>query len=127
MVAFLGVNVVSLFIARQSGQALDDAFDGAVDVSVHRDLANQTVILSILWLLLYAGLVSRDRQAAGARSLSADVAPNAVGDRSRDAVTTGLEIAVAAVAIFTTIWLIRTGHEGAYPTWKPTVDFYLSD
>jgi hypothetical protein len=23
------------------------------------------------------------------------------------------------------IWLIRTGHEGAYPTWRPTVDLYF--
>jgi hypothetical protein len=127
MVLFLGFNVVALFIARQSGQALDDAFDGAVDVSAHRDLANQTLVFAIIWLILYSALVYRDHQLVAARALSADAVPTAERDRSRDAVAIGLEIAVGIVAILTTIWLIRTGHEGAYPTWKPTVDFYLPD
>jgi TRAP-type uncharacterized transport system fused permease subunit len=123
-VVAVAVVVVLLFVARRSGQELDEALAGAVDVSVHRRLADQTLLLGLLWLVLAAILVLVDhrRDRPPARPVSA-----AVGGPERSLVVGSRVLAgvTAAVAVAAMIWLIRTGHEGAYPTWRPTVDLYF--
>ena len=119
--------LVLLVVARQSGRALDEALAGAVDMSVHERLADQTVLLTLLWLVLVIVVVALDRAgAAAARPVSgvaantANTAAASVGVATR--VAAGL---AAAIAIAVVVWLVRTGHEGAYPTWRPTVELYL--
>lgn len=122
------VVLVAVGIARQSGLQFDEALAGAVDVSVHRRLGDQTLLLTAAWLLLTLATVAVDRVAArtGAAvndrtmALSADVAAP-----TRDAsspTATGLAVVTATVAVVATVWLARTGHEGAYQTWRTTVE-----
>lgn len=126
LAAAVAVVLALLLVARQSGIELNDAFAGAVDMSTHQRLANQTVLLSTLWLALVVAVVALDRarRAAPGPSLSA-----ATGTDTTDtALLVGTRVAaglMAVVAVVATIWLVRTGHEGAYPTWRPTVDLYF--
>ncbi len=125
-VAAVAVVVVLLLVARQSGQELDAALAGAVDVSVHRRLADQTLLLSLLWLVLAALVVVVDRRRDRPPPRPVSAAVGATGDERALLVGSRVLAGVAAVvAVAAMIWLIRTGHEGAYPTWRPTVDLYF--
>lgn len=104
-----------LFVAKESGEAALDAQNVFGNVDNHKELGEQTFIITLVWFVLTAGLFVRDRQLRGAqaKALSADVvAP------SKDPVALGLSIVVALISIVATIWLIRTGHAGAESRWK---------
>ena len=98
--------VVMVFLARSSGQAFDEALEGAVDVSRHAELADRTLVLTIVWFVGSVALVAIDRRRSG--------------DRSRSGPMTGLAAATAFFAVLATVWLVRTGHEGADLVWRQT-------
>ena len=104
MVGAIALVAVLVFVARRSGEALDDAFDGAVDVSRHADLANATFILTLLWLVTFVALALVGRFDA----------PLAAGY-----LLSGLTAAMAVLAL---VWLVRTGHEGTEVVWKATTE-----
>lgn len=111
--------VVMVFLARGSGQAFDEALDGAVDASAHEDLANTTFLLTLLWFASTATLVALDRRAN--RDGSVDSGGD-TGSVSVSVMRDGLAVAASAFALLATIWLIRTGHEGADLVWRQTTD-----
>lgn len=121
MVGAIGAVFVMLLLARQSGVEFKNAFAGAVDVSKHESLANTTVLLTLLWFVVYAALVGYERFAG-------DTAPERIetgadrGMTHSPAIGHGLAALAALLAVLATIWLIRTGHEGTTRVWKSTSD-----
>jgi len=109
------VMVAMLFVAKESGEAVEETGNVLGNVDRHQDLGNQTFVLGLVWLVLAvaaaASLVFRRRNSTA--SLSA-----AVGDVVRsEQVTAVLNVLAAVALIVTTIWLIRTGHAGAESRW----------
>ena len=107
--------VASLFVAKQSGEALEASGNVLGDVEHHTELANTTWIMSLVWFALVLGLAVAERlkpSRPSTRSLSAD----GVGGTA-DIVTVVWGVVAAAAAVITTIWLVRTGHAGARSRW----------
>lgn len=106
--------VATLFVAKESGQAVDsNIIFGNIDE--HQDLAETTFIMSIVWFVLSLGLGVRDWQVrrSEARTLSAGaLAP------SRNLAALVLSVVVAVAAVVTTVWLVRTGHAGSSSRWN---------
>ena len=121
MVGALAAVVAMVFAAKESGEALDEAFDGAVDVTRHAELADTTFVLTLLWFAVYAALIGyefvQSRRPAPA-SLSADAQESG----SFPFVTWGLATVSAVLALLAAIWLIRAGHEGVDVVWGETTD-----
>lgn len=113
----VGVTVVLVTtqLAIASGEKFDEALGGA-PIDKHQDLAETTRLWLVLWFVITAvtvahGLwVSRQDDNSSsplvARALPAQHVLAAVG---------------ALVAVVSTIWMFRTGHEGALIVWKGTV------
>ncbi len=115
-VAAVGLLAVLLYLAKTSGESLDDAFAGAVDVSTHEQLANTTFVLTLVWLALTVLVVVGDRRflpAGGSRPTLRDEPPAVLA----------LTAAWVVLAVLATVWLVRTGHEGSRVVWEPTMDF----
>jgi hypothetical protein len=107
-----------VFAARQSGIAFDDALEGSIDVSRHEDLANGTLILTLLWFAASVVTVAFDRRAG---RLSAPATATGDPDRRQGTAFQDAGAAITAgFAVLATIWLIRTGHEGADLVWRQT-------
>lgn len=119
MVAVLFSVVAMVYLAKDSGEAFEAAFEGAVDVDRHSDLANTTFILTLLWFVAYAALVGYEfamrRTARSAGAAARDTGP-------MPAVSHSLAALAAVLAVLATIWLIRTGHEGTDVVWGDTTD-----
>lgn len=108
------VFVAMLFVAKETGQAAVDDDNVFGDVDRHRELADTTFMMSIVWLVLAVGLTAWDRWGGidRARALSADIVVPP-GDR----IAAVLSVLAAIAAIVTTIWLLRTGHAGSESRW----------
>ena len=125
MVGGLFVTLVLLFGAKESGEALIEAYDrangvGAVDISKHQDLAETTFLMTLAWFAVFGLLTVLERVQRVRVGVLQTVASNMM---ARQAVA-----AVAAVlGILATIWLIRTGHEGARSVWGPRVDILFPE
>lgn len=106
------VLVVMLFVAKESGEAAEAADNVFGNIDRHRELAETTFVISIVWLALTVALAVWDRvgvaRVDASHSARAETAPW-VG------VTLGVVTAVAAVV--TAIWLLRTGHAGSESRW----------
>ena len=112
--------VVMVFLARQSGIAFDEALDGSIDVSRHEDLANGTMILSVLWLAAAVATVALDRNLDDSSVTSSATDESDAGAVGVPAIQTTGAVVAAVLAVLATIWLIRTGHEGADLVWRQT-------
>ncbi|MCB0995305.1 MAG: hypothetical protein KDB21_09460 [Acidimicrobiales bacterium] len=101
----VGVVVVGMLLAISSGEAFDDILDGAVPTKKHRDLAETTRLIMFGWVLAIAALFTVDR----------------IGADRRDGWVQPARLACSALTVVTavllTVWVIRTGHEGARITW----------
>jgi preprotein translocase subunit SecG len=116
MPAAVLVLVAMLFVAKESGEAAEEADNVFGDIGQHEDLANTTFVLSLVWFVLALATAGRDwmnGRAHDVTPLSADVAV-----RNSDHLAMALAVAAAIAAVVTTIWLIRTGHAGAESRWK---------
>ena len=107
------VTFVSLWLATQSGEALDEAFrrdpSREVDIRKHESLADTTQVLllvAVIVLLVLAVLWWRKYRSAARISRNEQIAMNVAW-----AVCT-------ALAWFAVVWAIRTGHEGARLVWE---------
>ena len=121
MVGGLFVIVVLLFGAKESGEALIEAYDrangeGAVDISQHQDLAETTLLLTLAWFAVFGLLTVLERGTHRRRvGVLKAVAPNVIARQI-------VAVAAAVLGVLATVWLIRTGHEGAKSVWGPRVD-----
>ena len=123
--ALVGVTVVLLFGAKESGEALIEAYDrangeGAVDIKLHESLAETTFVMTLVWFFLLAALTAMERLEGLRTGALAFVATNT---RARQA----LGWLVAVVGLFAMVWMIRTGHEGAKSVWGPRVDILFPE
>jgi hypothetical protein len=126
---FAGVFVVTilLFAAKQSGESFNDAFDsafgaGSIDIDRHEELGNMTFVLTLVWLAAVLALTVWDvvqRRAATSAAAADRDAEAAVAVNAYVSWTLGALASVCAV--LATVWLIRTGHEGADVVWSPVV------
>ena len=105
------VVAISLFVAMRSGGAFDDLLGGLVDVSKHESLAETTRNLVLLWLAALVALVVVEPRL-----------PQHSGSVAVRFVVPLLVVSVVALAVLTTIWLVRTGHEGARVTWSGVIE-----
>jgi len=123
---FSGVFVVTvlLFGAKESGESFSDAFDsafgeGAIDIDRHEELGNMTFVLTLVWLAAMFALTMWEavqRRGATDASGTTDTALT-----PSPYVSYGLSALASLFAVLATIWLIRTGHEGAEVVWSPVV------
>ncbi len=123
--ALVGVTVVLLLGAKESGEALIEAYDrangeGAVDIKLHESLAETTFVMTLVWFFLLAALTAVERLEGLRTGALAFVATNT---RARQA----LGWLVAVVGLFAMVWMIRTGHEGAKSVWGPRVDILFPE
>lgn len=108
------VMVALLFVAKESGQSAKAASNVFGDIDRHEDLANQTFVMGIVWLVLAvaAAVVALLR---GRTTTTSSAAASA--DAGRGQVLLVLNVLAAIALLVTTIWLIRTGHAGAESRW----------
>lgn len=124
LVAGVTAVAISVFVAMQSGEAFDELLDGLVDVSRHESLAATTRNLVLLWLAALIALVIAEPRMRHRSAERADREAATVTDRGLVAVQLVVPLlitAVATLAVLSTIWMIRTGHEGARVTWSGVV------
>jgi len=124
--SFSGVFVVTvlLFGAKESGESFSDALDsafgeGAIDIDRHEELGNMTFVLTLVWLAAMFALTMWEavqRRGATDASGTTDTALT-----PSPYVSYGLSALASLFAVLATIWLIRTGHEGAEVVWSPVV------
>jgi preprotein translocase subunit SecG len=122
MVGGLSVVALLVYLAKSSGEQLDDAFAGAVDVSTHEQLADTTFVLTLVWLAAYTALVAVDRRTGQPEAGRSAERPAAALSDQPVAVLL-LSAASVALAVLASVWLVRTGHEGSRVVWEPTMDF----
>lgn len=96
------VAAVFTFLATQAGEELDEALQPALGTKGerHAELGDQTALLATIFFVGAAAMIVVERW---------------YKKLTRSA--TALAWTVAAVGVVTTVWVIRTGHEGARITW----------
>ena len=99
------VAMVATFLAMQSGEAFEPAVRDVVDISTHKSLAQTTRLLVALFFVGTVAVAVLDRMAGDARPWAAKAAQAGI------AVT-------ALVSLAGSIWMFRTGHEGARLVWN---------
>lgn len=111
---------VSVLLAVSSGQALDKALDLG-DAKHHAALARTTRLLSFGLVVATAALwwVARRRPAAPPTDDASTASSAGTASRRRPSAVLGVVAAVAIVfASLSTVWVVRTGHEGARIHWS---------
>ncbi len=100
-VVLASVAFASTILANQSGGAFNAVLEDRIgDLAArHEELGNQTTLLVFLYLLTTVGAVAAERR--------------------RPETTPGTVLAVlsALIALAATVWMVRTGHEGARIVW----------
>jgi hypothetical protein len=132
LVVACGVVLVATMLAVQSGEEFAEALAGAVPVAKHQDLAETARVLVLLQFVLALGVVLVQRRfarvpagVAPGGGPSAAPAPPALANATisgQPAVVVLLTAALAVVSVLSTVWMIRTGHEGARITWSGVLD-----
>ncbi len=109
---------VSVQLAMQSGEELYNVVvkEKGKALAKHRDLANTTRVLAFGMLVATVALWFWGRR----RAKSAG-ATNAEGPTRRDPVLLGIAAVVIVLSALSTVWLVRTGHEGARIHWKGVI------
>lgn len=112
LLAGAAVLLVGTLLAAQSGEGLDEAFDGAVDVERHEELAETTRLLVVGYFVAVAAM-------AATAWLGAKGEHKTGGRRTLPVV---FAVAAMALGALGSVWMARTGHEGASITWCPGGD-----
>lgn len=106
VVAAATVALLATQLAVSSGYRLDEAAGGAIDASDHEALGETTRNLVALFLAVAVAT------AWSARRLGETSTPR------RRMLDRGARVTCLAVATLATVWLVRTGHEGARLVWE---------
>lgn len=114
--AFVGA--ASAVLASRSGDELNAELKDRIGdlAEKHQDLGETTVILTIVFLVASVAIAVADRRAAraGAQIVSA------LASRGERVLRGGMAL-TAVLAVVATIWMIRTGHEGARIVWEDVI------
>lgn len=98
------VATVATFLAMQSGEAFEPAVRDVVNLDTHKSLAQTTRLLVVLFFVGSAAVAALDRMSNDDRPWAPKAAQAVL------AVT-------ALVAVAGSVWIARTGHEGAKLVW----------
>jgi preprotein translocase subunit SecG len=111
LIAAVGVVLVATLLAENSGEELDHAMRGLAPIKKHAALADTTKLFVALLFVSTVALgvsIHRRKQASANKEIQA----------IRTEVA--LSLVVLLVGVLATIWMFRTGHEGARVVWKGT-------
>ena len=103
------VGLLSIFVARQTGEEMYKWMNRDPPVAHHRSLANGALILMLLFTAATGAVAFVERRAVAA------------SDGRRRTATMVTSALALVTAVLVTVWVVRTGHEGARLTWKVTV------
>jgi hypothetical protein len=136
LVVGCAVVAIATLLAVQSGEEFAEALEGAVPIGKHQDLAETTRLFVLGQLVLAVGLVlAAKRFEANAalpgtkgaiedRPVSNSTSTVMAHDRTvagQPAVLLILSGALVVCSVLATVWMVRTGHEGAQVTWSGTL------
>lgn len=109
---------VMVLLAMQSGEALYDVVveEKGNALDTHVDLANTTRLLAFGMLLSTVALWWFTRRAARTADATSAGSPT-----RRDPVLLGITVLVVVLSALSTVWMVRTGHEGARIHWKGVI------
>lgn len=99
--------MVSTFFANQAGEAFTERLGLEEAIEKHEGLAGTTLVLTVALTVMI--LVN-----VGAARLEAT--------RNSTLVTSVLPVVSACLGVLATIWMVRTGHEGATLVWENVVE-----
>jgi uncharacterized cupredoxin-like copper-binding protein len=103
--------VIATLLAVSSGEAFDDLLNNTEPIEHHQQLAKASRLLVIVLFVAMLALVLIGRY----RDRSSNV-------QGRQAWTAWLMVSLAAFTVFaavsSTVWIIRTGHEGTRVVWR---------
>jgi hypothetical protein len=101
----------TMILAMESGEALDEAFKGLAPTKHHIELAETTRLLTFGFLLLtlIEAVLVYKRKRSSVEINSSTASLERIG-----------AFVVALIGVIATIWMIRTGHEGAKAVWSET-------
>lgn len=115
-----GVLAVMYFLARESGEALEEAIETGA-VKRHAELADWAFRFSVLTFVLVLATVVMSRRSVRVPTVSAVPGEPAIAMTGGATATTPAVRALSALslvlAVLTVVWTIRTGHEGAKVVW----------
>ena len=111
--AACAVLLIMILLAVRTGDALDKAIDLGTAVK-HKHLAESTRLLMALLLVATSALWWFGRR-ADRQSAPAGDAPR------RSPVVLGCAAAAVVLALLSTVWVVRTGHEGARVHWSGVI------
>jgi uncharacterized membrane protein len=107
------LTVVATWFAVQSGQEFDEIIGDRVNTDRHQALANRTMLFALGLMVAVIGLyfvISR---------LAAAEASNTSSGMSQARIV--LALATIVFAALSTVWVVRTGEEGARITWDGVI------
>ncbi len=112
--AAFGVLLVMTILATQSGEAFDKLVRGVAPIKKHQELAETTrLVLALAFVLSVVHGIVHWRSKPEIDSSATNTATLKQAEQA-------LGFVLAVVAVIGTIWMIRTGHEGARLVWKGT-------
>jgi len=97
------VTAVSTVLAVASGEALADTYSNTDFLDKHRSAGEALRLITIGLVVAFGALLVTDRRRDP--------------DAKADPPTIAMTLAVLVLAVLSTIWTIRTGHEGARLRW----------
>lgn len=123
------VLLVATVLATQSGEAFEEALDEQgipVPVEKHAELAETARVFVLLFFVFVVAMVAialvRRSKATSASASGASGGPGAGGSGGALAVAGHACAALAVVfGLLGTVWMARTGHEGAKAVWDGTL------
>ena len=108
-VSALGIAVLTI-LAAASGEPFVELVSIGTGADKHKSLGETTRLLTVLFFLASAATAGFDWRTRGSSKTSGDAGQSSM-------VGVGLIALTTLLAIAATIWMIRTGHEGARITW----------
>jgi hypothetical protein len=111
VVALGAVALAGMQLAMGSGEGLEGHVERSPTLHHHTQLAEATRPLAAGLLLAVVAIVILDRRSRkAADSEGSPEAPKAV--------MAGLSFVTVALAVVSSVWIVKTGHEGARATWE---------
>jgi hypothetical protein len=119
LLAATAVALVATQLAMSSGEELQQVVEAlGVNVDRHVELADTTRVLVIVLFVGVLAMVLFDRFAHRRRSNAGGAGTDAPG--WLPITSLALPVVVVAIAALSTVWMSRTGHEGAKLVWGAT-------
>lgn len=104
--------------AAGSGEALEETVVETAALERHEELGEQMRPIALLLLIAVIGLIVVTRLATRRRTEASVGAAVSAHRPLNPALRAVLVVGAVGVAVLNTVWIVRTGHEGAEATWS---------